>query len=105
MAVEITRLFLLQSENNYYRTLSRNLLRTITYKFSHPPVPLIAPINVNRAFKKSSANGKLTLYLASRDLIVNAGKIDKLQGVLLIDPEILQEKKVRYIPSFYFHHS
>ncbi|KAJ8680741.1 hypothetical protein QAD02_016528, partial [Eretmocerus hayati] len=47
-----------------------------------------------RAFKKSSQNGKLTLYLANRDLVVTAGKIDKLHGVLLIDPEFLQNKKV-----------
>jgi len=46
-------------------------------------------------YKKSSPNNKLTLYLASRDLIVNEDKIDKLQGVLLIDPDYLQEKRVR----------
>ena len=49
---------------------------------------------MNRVFKKSSQNGKLTLYLANRDLIVTAGKIDKLQGAILIDPEFLQGKKV-----------
>ncbi|XP_023287744.1 phosrestin-2 [Orussus abietinus] len=47
-----------------------------------------------RLFKKSSPNNKFTLYLASRDLIVSEGKIDKLQGVLLVDPEYLQDKKV-----------
>lgn len=45
-------------------------------------------------YKKSSPNNKLTLYLASRDLIVSEAKIDKLQGVLLVDPEYLQEKRV-----------
>lgn len=48
-----------------------------------------------RVFKKSSSNNKLTLYLASRDLVVSAGKIDRLQGVLLVDPDYLQDKKVR----------
>ncbi|XP_025154788.1 phosrestin-2 isoform X2 [Harpegnathos saltator] len=47
-----------------------------------------------RVYKKSSPNNKLTLYLASRDLIVSESKIDKLQGVLLVDPDYLQEKKV-----------
>ncbi|XP_047362068.1 phosrestin-2-like isoform X1 [Vespa velutina] len=47
-----------------------------------------------RVYKKSSPNSKLTLYLASRDLIVNDAKIDKLQGVLLVDPEYLQQKRV-----------
>ncbi|XP_001601661.3 arrestin homolog isoform X3 [Nasonia vitripennis] len=59
-----------------------------------PSVSETGLIYSQRAFKKSSQNGKLTLYLASRDLVVTAGKIDKLQGVLLIDPEILQNKKV-----------
>lgn len=47
-----------------------------------------------RVYKKSSPNNKLTLYLASRDLIVSEAKIDKLQGVLLTDPEFLQGKRV-----------
>ncbi|XP_046615319.1 arrestin homolog [Neodiprion virginianus] len=50
--------------------------------------------NSQRVFKKSSSNNKLTLYLASRDLVVSAGKIDRLQGVLLVDPDYLQDKKV-----------
>ncbi|XP_014476643.1 PREDICTED: arrestin homolog [Dinoponera quadriceps] len=50
--------------------------------------------NNSRVYKKSSLNNKLTLYLASRDLIVSESKIDKLQGVLLVDPDYLQEKKV-----------
>ncbi|KOC66054.1 Phosrestin-1 [Habropoda laboriosa] len=45
-------------------------------------------------YKKSSPNNKLTLYLASRDLIVSETKIDKLQGVLLVDPDYLQDKRV-----------
>ncbi|KAL6420197.1 hypothetical protein ACFW04_013818 [Cataglyphis niger] len=49
---------------------------------------------IYRVYKKSSPNNKLTLYLASRDLIVSEGKIDKLQGVLLVDPDYLQGKRV-----------
>lgn len=52
---------------------------------------------IYRVYKKSSPNNKLTLYLASRDLIVSEGKIDKLQGVLLVDPDYLQEKRVKHI--------
>ncbi|XP_043275105.1 phosrestin-2-like [Venturia canescens] len=50
--------------------------------------------NNQRVFKKSLPNNKLTLYLVSRDLIVSDGKIDTLQGVLLVDPEFIREKKV-----------
>ncbi|XP_020712244.2 arrestin homolog [Athalia rosae] len=53
-----------------------------------------ASFNSQRVFKKSSSNNKLTLYLASRDLVVSAGKIDRLQGVLLVDPDYLQDKKI-----------
>jgi len=47
----------------------------------------------------------LTLYLASRDLIVSDAKIDKLQGVLLVDPEYLQEKRVRERQKIINNHS
>ena len=47
-----------------------------------------------RVYKKTSQNNKLTLYLASRDLIVSDTKIDQLQGVILVDPDYLQDKKV-----------
>lgn len=51
----------------------------------------------DRIFKKSLDNKKLTLFLANRDLIVSEGKIDKLRGVLVFDPEFLQDKqKVMY---------
>ncbi|RLU26039.1 hypothetical protein DMN91_002202 [Ooceraea biroi] len=53
-----------------------------------------ADTQTDRVYKKSSPNNKLTLYLASRDLIVSEAKIDKLQGVLLVEPEYLQEKRV-----------
>lgn len=48
----------------------------------------------HRVFKKSSPNNKLTLYLSSRDLIVENGIIDKIQGVLHVDPEQLENKKL-----------
>lgn len=47
-----------------------------------------------RVFKKSSPNNKLTLYLSSRDLVVTEECIDKVQGVLLVDPEFVDTKKV-----------
>ncbi|XP_013183432.2 arrestin homolog [Amyelois transitella] len=51
-------------------------------------------LNSQRVFKKSSPNNKLTLYLASRDLVVDNGCIDKIQGVLHVDPEHLENKKL-----------
>ncbi|XP_069354104.1 uncharacterized protein [Maniola hyperantus] len=51
-------------------------------------------LNSQRVFKKSSPNNKLTLYLASRDLVVEDGCIDKIQGVLHVDAESLENKKL-----------
>lgn len=45
-------------------------------------------------FKKSSPNNKITLYLCSRDLVVYNGRIDKLQGVLFLDPDYVEHRKV-----------
>ncbi|XP_077265752.1 phosrestin-2 [Temnothorax americanus] len=48
-----------------------------------------------RVYKKTSPNNKLTLYLASRDIIVSEAINDnKLLGVLLVDPDYVREKKV-----------
>ncbi|KAJ2946647.1 hypothetical protein O0L34_g12704 [Tuta absoluta] len=51
-------------------------------------------LNSQRVFKKASPNNKLTLYLASRDLVVENGCIDRIQGVLHVDPEYLENKKL-----------
>lgn len=54
-----------------------------------------AAISSQRVYKKSSPNNKLTLYLASRDIIVSEAKNDnKLLGVLLVDPDYVRDKKV-----------
>ncbi|XP_047102156.1 arrestin homolog [Schistocerca piceifrons] len=45
-------------------------------------------------FKKSAPNNKLTLYLSSRDLIITDSTIEKLYGVLVVDPDYVQQRKV-----------
>ncbi|XP_050663852.1 arrestin homolog [Leptidea sinapis] len=51
-------------------------------------------LNSQRIFKKTSPSNKLTLYLTSRDLVVENGTIDKIQGVLHVDGESLENKKL-----------
>ncbi|KAH1005434.1 hypothetical protein HUJ04_006424, partial [Dendroctonus ponderosae] len=51
-------------------------------------------LSSQRVFKKSSPNSKLTMYLGSRDLVVSHGRIDRLTGVLLIDPDFVDNRKV-----------
>lgn len=43
-----------------------------------------------RVFKKSSSNGKITVYLGKRDFT----HADPIDGVVLIDPDYVKERKV-----------
>ncbi|XP_041352747.1 arrestin red cell-like [Gigantopelta aegis] len=47
-----------------------------------------------RVFKKSSPNGKITTYLGKRDFIDHLSHIDPIDGVVLVDPEYLKDRKV-----------
>ena len=50
-----------------------------------------------RVFKKTSPNGRLTLYLGRRDFIDHVTESDPVDGVLLIDKDYLQGKQVRFV--------
>ncbi|XP_049581981.1 beta-arrestin-1 isoform X1 [Syngnathus scovelli] len=47
-----------------------------------------------RVFKKASPNGKLTVYLGKRDFVDHVERVEPVDGVILIDPEYLKERKV-----------
>ncbi|KAL5004556.1 hypothetical protein ScPMuIL_018012 [Solemya velum] len=47
-----------------------------------------------RVFKKSSPNGKITAYLGKRDFIDHLTHIDPIDGVVLVDPDYLKDRKV-----------
>lgn len=47
-----------------------------------------------RVFKKSSPNSKLTVYLGKRDFVDHLNYVDPVDGVLLVDPEYLKDRKV-----------
>ncbi|CAB3371492.1 Hypothetical predicted protein [Cloeon dipterum] len=51
-------------------------------------------ISSQRVFKKCAPNNKITLYLSSRDLVISESRVDKLYGVLLVDPTYVQDRKV-----------
>uniref|UniRef100_A0A671XED6 Arrestin beta 2 n=1 Tax=Sparus aurata TaxID=8175 RepID=A0A671XED6_SPAAU len=48
----------------------------------------------HRVFKKSSPNSKLTVYLGKRDFVDHLNYVDPVDGVLLVDPEYLKDRKV-----------
>lgn len=47
-----------------------------------------------RVFKKSSPNGKITVYLGKRDFVDHMTHIDPIDGVVLIDPDYIKDRKV-----------
>lgn len=47
-----------------------------------------------RVFKKSSANGKITVYLGKRDFVDHISHVDPIDGVVLIDPDYMKDRKV-----------
>uniref|UniRef100_A0A8C9ZG64 Beta-arrestin-1 n=1 Tax=Sander lucioperca TaxID=283035 RepID=A0A8C9ZG64_SANLU len=51
-------------------------------------------LSVSRVFKKASPNGKLTVYLGKRDFVDHVDLVEPVDGVVLIDPEYLKERKV-----------
>uniref|UniRef100_A0A8C7Z8P3 Arrestin, beta 2b n=1 Tax=Oryzias sinensis TaxID=183150 RepID=A0A8C7Z8P3_9TELE len=48
----------------------------------------------SRVFKKSSPNCKLTVYLGKRDFVDHLDHVDPVDGVILVDPEYLKDRKV-----------
>ncbi|XP_055703792.1 beta-arrestin-1 isoform X4 [Phlebotomus papatasi] len=47
-----------------------------------------------RVFKKSSSNGKITVYLGKRDFVDHITHVDPIDGVVLIDPDYVKDRKV-----------
>ncbi|ERE69349.1 beta-arrestin-1-like isoform 2 [Cricetulus griseus] len=47
----------------------------------------------DRVFKKSSPNCKLTVYLGKRDFVDHLDKVDPVDGVVLVDPDYLKDRK------------
>nr|XP_060611963.1 arrestin-C [Anolis sagrei ordinatus] len=48
----------------------------------------------SKVFKKTSPNGKLSIYLGKRDFVDHVDHVDPVDGVVLIDPEYLKDRKV-----------
>ncbi|KAE8584031.1 hypothetical protein XENTR_v10020796 [Xenopus tropicalis] len=48
----------------------------------------------SKVFKKSSADGKLSIYLAKRDYVDHVDHVEPVDGMILIDPEYQKDKKV-----------
>ena len=51
-------------------------------------------LSLLRVFKKGSPNGKITVYLGRRDFVDHITHVDPIDGVVLVDPEYLKDRKV-----------
>ncbi|XP_022248756.1 beta-arrestin-1-like isoform X2 [Limulus polyphemus] len=47
-----------------------------------------------RVFKKSSPNGKITVYLGKRDFVDHFTYVEPIDGVVLVDPEYVKDRRV-----------
>ncbi|KAL6033504.1 hypothetical protein STEG23_016321, partial [Scotinomys teguina] len=45
-------------------------------------------------FKKTSSNGKLSIYLGKRDFVDDSDNVEPIDGVILVDPEYLKDRKL-----------
>ncbi|XP_066496015.1 arrestin-C [Tiliqua scincoides] len=48
----------------------------------------------SKVFKKTSPNGKLTIYLGKRDFVDHVEFVEPVVGIALLDPEYLKDRKV-----------
>eukprot|EP00118_Oscarella_pearsei_P019168 m.202071 g.202071 ORF g.202071 m.202071 type:complete len:516 (+) comp39604_c0_seq20:135-1682(+) len=46
-----------------------------------------------RVFKKTSPNGKITVYVGKRDFIDHNGQVDPIDGVVLVEPDCLHSEE------------
>ncbi|XP_040485830.1 beta-arrestin-2 isoform X5 [Ursus maritimus] len=54
----------------------------------------LPPWRASGVFKKSSPNCKVTVYLGKRDFVDHLDKVDPVDGVVLVDPDYLKDRKV-----------
>ncbi|XP_015587863.1 beta-arrestin-2 isoform X5 [Cephus cinctus] len=57
-------------------------------------VDSVSKRQATRVFKKSSPNGKITVYLGKRDFVDHITHVDPIDGVVLIDPDYVKDRKV-----------
>ncbi|XP_025035811.1 arrestin-C [Pelodiscus sinensis] len=58
----------------------------------------------SKVFKKTSPNGKLSIYLGKRDFVDHVESVEPVDGVVLIDPEYLKDRKVYVILTCAFRY-
>lgn len=58
-----------------------------------------------KVFKKTSPNGKLTVYLGKRDFLDHLDHCDPIDGIIVVDNDYLKGRKVfAQVNMFIFHY-
>ncbi|XP_003801812.1 arrestin-C [Otolemur garnettii] len=50
--------------------------------------------NISKVFKKTSSNGKLSIYLGKRDFMDHVDMVEPIDGVVLVDPDYIKGRKM-----------
>jgi arrestin-2 len=58
------------------------------------PLLFLAYVVAVKVFKKTTPNGKVTVYLGKRDFIDHLDKIEPIDGVVVVDNDYLQGRKI-----------
>ncbi|XP_011916233.1 PREDICTED: arrestin-C isoform X2 [Cercocebus atys] len=72
--------------------LSTRRKREMTIELKRLNINYIA--NMSKVFKKTSSNGKLSIYLGKRDFVDHVDMVEPIDGVVLVDPEYLKGRKL-----------
>ncbi|XP_067903078.1 arrestin-C-like [Heterodontus francisci] len=57
-----------------------------------------------QVFRKTSANEKLSLYLGKRDFVDHVNTVDPIDGMLLLDPEYVKDRKAYVVLTCAFRY-
>lgn len=58
------------------------------------PLLLLAYVVAVKVFKKTTPNGKVTVYLGKRDFVDHLDKVDPIDGVIVVDNDYLKGRKI-----------
>ncbi|MDR5297221.1 hypothetical protein RHP02_25710, partial [Salmonella enterica subsp. enterica serovar Typhimurium] len=58
------------------------------------PLLLLAYVVAVKVFKKTTPNGKVTVYLGKRDFIDHLSHVDPIDGVVVVDNDYLRGRKL-----------
>uniref|UniRef100_UPI00398ECB6B arrestin-C-like n=1 Tax=Pristiophorus japonicus TaxID=55135 RepID=UPI00398ECB6B len=73
-------------------------------KRSYPSAIINMTQKSGQVFKKTSSNEKLSLYLGKRDFVDHVDTVDPVDGMLLIDPDYLKDRKVYVVLTCAFRY-